>query len=102
MAKKVNQEEGKDLIATSATNLYEGVTQKEVEDFYAAVKDTTDLTPISYGLNRRVTKKNGKVVEETYKIGGLYSPAIERIVKNLEEASKYAENAKQKKSSKVS
>lgn len=97
MAKKVNQEEGKDLIATSATNLYEGVTQKEVEDFYAAIKDTTDLTPISYGLNRRVTKKNGKVVEETYKIGGLYSPAIERIVKNLEEASKYAENAKQKK-----
>jgi len=97
MAKKVNQAEGQDLIATSATNLYEGVTQKEVEDFYAALKDTTDLTPISYGLNRRVTKKNGKVVEETYKLGGLYSPAIERIIKNLTEASKYAENPKQRK-----
>lgn len=96
MAKKVNQAEGQDLIATSSTNLYEGVTQKEVEDFYAALKDTTDLTPISYGLNRRVTKKDGKVVEETYKIGGLYSAAIERIVKNLREASNYAENSKQK------
>lgn len=96
MAKKVNQAEGQDLIATSATNLYEGVTQKEVENYYAALKDTTDLTPISYGLNRRVTKKNGKVIEQTYKIGGLYSPAIERIVSNLKEAAKYAENAKQK------
>ncbi len=97
MAKKVNQAEGQDLITTSSTNLYGGgVTQKEVEDFYAAVKDTTDLTPISYGLNRRVTKKDGKVVEETYKIGGLYSNAIKRIVGNLTEAAKYAENAKQK------
>ena len=90
MAKKVNQAEGQDLIATSATNLYEGVTQKEVEDFYAAIKDTTDVTPISYGLNRRVTKENGKVVEQTYKMGGLYSPAIERIVANLNQAAMYA------------
>ncbi|MDE5686600.1 MAG: dipeptidyl peptidase 3, partial [Paramuribaculum sp.] len=96
MAKKVNQAEGEDLIATSASNLYEGVTQKEVEDFYAAVKDTTDLTPVSYGLNRRVTKKNGKVIEQTYRIGGLYSPAIERIVRNLSEAVRYAENEKQR------
>ena len=94
MAKKVNQAEGQDLIATSATNLYEGVTQKEVEDFYAAIKDTTDVTPISYGLNRRVTKENGKVVEQTYKMGGLYSPAIERIVANLNQAAMYAENDK--------
>ena len=96
MAKKVNQAEGQDLIATSATNLYEGVTQKEVEDFYAAIKDTTDVTPISYGLNRRVTKENGKVVEQTYKMGGLYSPAIERIVANLNQAAMYAENDKQR------
>ncbi len=96
MAKKVNQAEGEDLIATSATNLYEGVSQKEVEDFYAAIKDTTDLTPVSYGLNRRVTKKNGKVIEQTYRIGGLYSPAIERIVRNLSEAVRYAENEKQR------
>ena len=96
MAKKVNQAEGQDLIATSATNLYEGVTQKEVEDFYAAIKDTTDVTPISYGLNRRVTKENCKVVEQTYKMGGLYSPAIERIVANLNQAAMYAENDKQR------
>ena len=96
MAKKVNQAEGQDLIATSATNLYENVTQKEVEDYFAAIKDTTDVTPISYGLNTRISKKNGKIVEETYKIGGLYSSAIERIVKNLVEAAKYAENPKQR------
>ncbi|MCM1348376.1 MAG: dipeptidyl peptidase 3 [Firmicutes bacterium] len=97
MAKKVNQAEGQDLIATSATNLYAGgVTQQEVEDFYNAIKDTTDVTPISYGLNRRVVKKDGKVVEEVYKIGGVYSPAIERIVANLTEAAKYAENDKQR------
>lgn len=96
MAKKVNQAEGQDLIVTSASNLYEGVTQKEVEDYFAAIKDTTDVTPISYGLNTRISKKNGKIVEETYKVGGLYSPAIERIVRNLNEAAKYAENPKQR------
>lgn len=96
MAKKVNQAEGEDLIATSATNLYDGVTQKEVEDYYTALKDTTDLTPISYGLNTRVTKVDGRVVEQPYKIGGLYSPAIERIVANLSKASEYAENPTQR------
>lgn len=96
MAKKVNQAEGEDLIATSATNLYDGVTQKEVEDYYAALKDTTDLTPISYGLNTRVTKVDGRVVEQPYKIGGLYSPAIERIVANLSKASECAENPTQR------
>lgn len=96
MAKKVNQAEGEDLIATSATNLYDGVTQKEVEDYYTALKDTTDLTPISYGLNTRMTKVDGRVVEQPYKIGGLYSPAIERIVANLSKASEYAENPTQR------
>lgn len=96
MAKKVNQAEGADLIATSASNLYENVTQKEVEDYYAAIKDNTDLTPISYGLNARVAKVNGKVVEQTYKIGGLYSNAISRIVENLKMASAYAENDRQR------
>ena len=97
MAKKVNQAEGQDLIATSATNLYEGVTQPEVEAYYAALKDTTDLTPISYGLNARVTKKDGKVVEQVYRLGGLYSPAIERIIENLTKAEKYAETDAQRK-----
>lgn len=97
MPKKVNQADGVDLIATSATNLYgEGLTQQEVEDYYASVKDTTDLTPVSYGLNTRVVKQNGVVAEQTYRIGGLYSPAIERIVFYLTKALQYAENDKQK------
>ena len=96
MPKKVNQAEGEDLILTSATNIYEGVNQKEVEDYYAAIKDTTVANPISYGLNTRKVKENGKVVEQTYKIGGLYSPAIEKFVYHLKEASKFAENDAQK------
>lgn len=96
MAKKVNQAAGIDIIQSSATNLYEGVTQKEVEDYYAALKDTTDLTPISYGLNTRVTKVDGKVVEQTYCLGGLYSEAIAKIVENLELALPYAENDAQR------
>ena len=96
MAKKVNQSGG-DLILTSANNYYgEGVTQKEVQDFYAAMKDTTDLTPISYGLNSRLVKENGKLVEKVWKVGGLYSPAIERIVSWLEKAETVTENDKQK------
>lgn len=96
MAKRVNQAEGADLIVTSANNMYEGVTQKEVEDYFNALKNPNDSTPISYGLNTRVVKKDGKVVEEVYKIGGLYSPAIEKIVENLEMAAQYAENEQQR------
>ncbi len=93
MAKRVNQAEGADLIVTSANNLYEGVTQQEVEAYYNARKDTTDLTPISWGLNARVTKDaDGNVVEQVYKVGGLYSDAISRIVELLNKASEYAEN----------
>lgn len=96
MAKKVNQSGG-DLIATSANNYYgEGVTQKEVQDFYGSMKDTTDLTPVSYGLNSRLIKENGKLVEKVWKVGGLYSPAIERVVSWLEKAQAVAENDKQK------
>ncbi len=96
MPKRVNQADNQDLIVTSANNLYEGVTQAEVEAFYNALKDTTDLTPISYGLNRRVVKKDGKVQEEIYRIGGVYSPAIEKIVENLTKAAEYAESPEQK------
>ncbi len=96
MAKRVNQAEGEDLIITSANNMYEGVTQKEVEDYFAAIKDTTSVTPISYGLNTRVVKENGKVVEQTYRIGGVYDKAISKITGHLKEAAKYAENPKQK------
>lgn len=94
-AKRVNQAEGEDLITTSACNLYEGVTQQQVEDYYNALKDTTDLTPISYGLNTRVTMIDGKVTEQVYRLGGLYSDAIARILDNLTKAREYAENEKQ-------
>ena len=95
-AKRVNQAEGEDLIVTSANNMYEGVTQQEVEDYYAALKDTTDLTPISYGLNTRLTKKGGKVVEQVYKLDGYYTDAIAHIVENLTRAMAYAENDAQR------
>jgi len=93
--KRTNQSEGVDLIKTSANNYYENVTQSEVEDFYGKMKNPTDSTPVSYGLNSKLVKKNGILVEETYKVGGLYSAAITRIVGWLEKAAKVAENDKQ-------
>ena len=95
-AKRVNQAEGQDLIKTSANNLYEGVTQAEVEAYYNSLKNPDDATPVSYGLNSKVVKENGKVVEKTYKSGGLYGEAIDKIIENLTEAAKYADSAKQK------
>ena len=96
MAKRVNQAEGQDLIATSANNLYgPGVSQREVEEYFAAVKDTTSTTPVSYGLNTRIIKKDGRIVEEPYRIGGLYDAALRRIVDNLEKASQYADSPEQ-------
>lgn len=96
MSKRVNQAEGEDLVKTSACNMYDGVSQAEVEAYFAGIKDTTDMTPISYGLNTRMTKDaNGKVVEQVYKLGGMYSPAIERIIGELKKAREYAENQKQ-------
>lgn len=96
MAKRVNQADGQDLIQTSANNYYDGVIQAEVEQFYAAMKDPKDTTPISYGLNSRLVKKDGKVQEEVYKVGGRYSAAIEKIVENLKKAQAVAENEQQK------
>lgn len=97
MAKRVNQANGQDLILTSANNYYEGVTQAEVEQFYAAMKETDNPEePISYGLNSRLVKRDGKLVEEVYKVGGYYSAAIEKIVENLRKAVAFAENDKQK------
>jgi len=96
MPKRINQAAGVDLVETSAVNFYEGVSQKEVEAFYDKMKDPNDNTPISYGLNSKVVKENGVVTEQVYKLGGMYSPAIERIVKWLEKAANVAENDKQK------
>lgn len=97
-AKRVNQAAGQDLIATSANNMYApGITQAEVEAYYAGIKVPGDSTPISYGLNSRIARdENGNIVEQTYRIGGLYGEAIEHIVANLDSASHYAENDAQR------
>jgi dipeptidyl-peptidase III len=95
-AKRVNLDGGVDVVKESANNYYEGVTQAEVETFYKAKTTPNDPTPILYGLNSKLVKENGKLVEKTYKVGGMYSQAIERIVFWLEKASMVAENAKQK------
>ncbi len=88
---------GKDIVAESAVNFYEGVTRAEVEAFYAAMVDPSDKTPISYGLNSRVVKgTDGIVREEVYKVGGLYGPALEKICTELEKAAAVAENETQK------
>ncbi|MDE5905727.1 MAG: dipeptidyl peptidase 3, partial [Duncaniella sp.] len=96
MPKRVNQAEGQDLILTSANNLYENISQPEVENYYNALKDTTDATPVSWGLNARLTKQDGKVVEQVYKVGGLYSESISKIVDLLGKAAEYAENDSQR------
>ena len=93
---KVNQADGVDLIATSATNFYEGVTQKEVEDFYAKLKNPKDTMPVMFGLNSKLAKEDGKIVEKTWKVGGMYGETISHIVYWLEKASEVAENAEQK------
>ncbi|RYD68797.1 MAG: dihydrofolate reductase, partial [Sphingobacteriales bacterium] len=79
-AKLVNLAQGTDNIKTSANNFYEGVTQKEVEDFYASKMKKGETEPVMYGLNSMLVKENGKIVEKTWKVGGMYSPAIEKIV----------------------
>lgn len=96
MPKRTNQADGEDLILTSAGNYYDGVTQQEAEAFYNAMKDPKDETPISYGLNSRLVKRNGKIYEEVYKIDGRYGDAIARIVEWLEKAAGVAENDAQK------
>lgn len=97
MAKKVNQDGTQDVVATSATNLYgDGVTQEEVENFYAKLKKPNDETPVSYGLNAKVIKENGQIKEERYYLNGLYGPAIAEIIYWLDMAKNVAENDAQK------
>ena len=96
MPKRVNQAAGEDLVLTSACNYYDGVTQKEAEDFYNAMKDPKDETPVSYGLNSRLVKENGKIQEKVWKVGGLYGQAIDKIVYWLKKAEGVAENPEQK------
>ena len=98
MAKRVNQADGVDLIATSACNLYGGgITQEEVEAYYNKLKDPNDETPISYGLNAKLVKgEDGTIYEEVYKVGGVYGEQIEKICNLLAQASEYAESDEQK------
>jgi len=95
--KRTNQAEGVDLIKTSANNYYgDNITQVEVEAFYGKMKNPNDTRPISYGLNSKLVKENGVLVEKTYKAGGLYSTAITGIIGWLKKAAEVAENDKQK------
>ena len=96
MKKRVNQTEGEDLIQTSASNYYEGVTQAEAEAFYNAMKNPADSTPVMYGMNSRLVKADGKVFEKVWKVDGLYGKAIERIIYWLRKAETVAEDDQQK------
>lgn len=96
MPKGVSKDESKDLILNSHSNLYEGLTQQEVEDFYNGLKTPNDSMPVSYGLNSKLIKKDGKIVEQVYKINGMYSEAIKKINYWLRKASAVAENDAQK------
>ena len=96
MAKRVNQADGQDLVLTSAANYYDGVTQKEAEDFYAKMKNPNDTMPVMFGMNSRLVKENGKVQEKVWKSGGLYGQAIDKIIYWLEKAKGVAENDAQK------
>lgn len=96
MPKRVNQADGEDLVVTSAANYYEGVTQSEAEKFYALQKLQGIVHPVMYGMNSRLVKKNGVFEEEVWKIGGMYSTAIEKIVYWLEKASRVAEGEAQR------
>ena len=96
MPKRVNQAAGEDLVLTSACNYYDGVTQQEAEDFYNALKNPQDETPVSYGLNSRLVKENGKIQEKVWKVGGLYGQALEKIVYWLKKAEGVAETPEQK------
>ncbi|MCG8311517.1 MAG: dipeptidyl peptidase 3 [Cytophagales bacterium] len=96
-AKRINLESGQDLIRTSANNYYEGLTQAEAQAYYQSLKIEGDKTPLMYGLNSKLIKENGQIVEKVYKVGGLYTEAIERIVFWLEKAVEVAENDAQKK-----
>jgi dipeptidyl-peptidase-3 len=95
-AKRVSLDPKADLVKSSAMNYYEGVKQKEVERFYKSKVKKTDPEPISWGLNSKLVKDNGKLVERTWKVGGMYDPAIREIVKWLKLASDVAENPKQR------
>lgn len=93
---KVSQDTSGDIVKNSAVNFYDDVTQREVEEYYEKLKNPDDKRPPSYGLNSKITKKEGRIIEKTWQINGMYHKAIEQIAFWLQEAIKYAENHKQK------
>jgi len=95
-AKRISLDPTKDLITNSACNFYENITQAEAEKYYESLTDKNSENPISYGLNSKLVKENGKIVEKVYKIDGMYTAAIEKIVFWLEKAKGVAENDNQK------
>ncbi|MDD3195319.1 MAG: dihydrofolate reductase [Paludibacter sp.] len=95
--KRTNQENDVDLVLSSANNFYEGVSQAEVEAFYQGMANPNDPRPVPYGLNSKVVKRDGKIQEIKWKVGGMYSEAIIRIVGWLHKAAEVAENESQKK-----
>jgi len=95
-SKKVNLDPKFDLLASSSVNFYEGVSQKEAEDFYKDANKLNGKMPIMPGLNSKLIKMNGKLTEKTWMVGGMYSEAIEKIVFWLEKAIPFAENEIQK------
>lgn len=96
MPKRVNMDEGVDVVKESACNFYDGVTQKDVEDFYKKQSANDDDEPVSHGLNTTLVKSDGALTEHVWKIGGLYGAAIEHIVFWLNKAKGYAQNDKQR------
>lgn len=87
-----------DIVALSAVNFYEGVNREEVEKYYGSIIDPNDKTPVAYGLNTKLVKEaDGKIVEKPWKVGGIYSPAIEKICAELRKAAEVAENESQRK-----
>ena len=96
MPKRVNMDEGVDVVKESACNFYDGVTQKDVEDFYKKQSANDDDEPVSHGLNTTLVKSDGALTEHVWKIGGLYGAAIEHIVFWLNKAKEYAQNDKQR------
>jgi len=93
--KKVNTADGVDKVATSAVNFYEGVSEKEVVDFYAEKSANDGATPVSHGLNSKLVKVDGEIIERVWRVGGMYSEALEQVVYWLERAISVAENEKQ-------
>jgi dipeptidyl-peptidase-3 len=94
-ARKVERKAGTDIVAESASNFYEGVKQQEVEEFYAGKVEVNDPRPVSLGLNSKIKKIGGKVIEEVYKSGGKYGAEIDQIINWLKKAIPFSENVDQ-------